>query len=467
MSPMFTQYTYQDYMNTAEADRPELIGRIIGQYKRSDEFTRAITAIQYFNAENEGVQNKVLFKARAFSTVNGATYKQDTIVGNRVYSNFLFRFITQQNQYLLGNGVTLQDGAKKSKLGIGFDKKLEQMGEKALLHGVCWGYWNNDHVEIIPAASDGLSGLVALLDERTGAPMVGIQFWQLNARRPQYVRLFEADGVTEYMRKDGKYTVTEEKRAYIETRTTDAAGTVSVEGDNYGVLPLVPFYANNEKRSEFTEAISSKIDLYDRIFSDFGDNLERANDVYWVLNNFGGTTKEIAKMIEQINELKVIANISDGVGNNSTAEPHAFEVPYNARKTALELLRKELYKDYMALEMDALTGGSLTNVAIEAAKTDLNLNCDRYEWQAFNFVQGILKLAGIESEQIRFKRQDITNRSEVVQDIAIMRGDIDIETALKLNPYIDQEQIEQIIENRAAEQLSGLPTVKMLETVVE
>lgn len=468
---MFTAYTYQDWESTPQSERTLLIERIISRYKQSDDFKRAQMATRYFNAENDAVNGKVMLKAQVYATDNGGSgLVQKEIVGNRIVSNFLFRFVTQQNQYLLGNGVTLDNGEEKKKLGLGFDKQLEQMGERALLHGVCWAYWNNDHVEVIPAVNGDGAGFVALLDERTGAPMLGVQFWQLTSRRPLHVRLFEADGVTEYVKSknDKKLIEAAPKRAYKVTSVIDGAGEEVIAAENYnGVLPIVPFFANGERRSEFTDAIKSKIDLFDRIASDFGDNLDRANDVYWVLNNFGGTMKEVQKMIAQINEIKAVVNVSDGMGSGSTAEPHAFEVPYAARKTALELLRRELYSDFMALNMDELTGGSLTNVAIETALTNLNLKCDRFEWQAFQFVQAILQLAGVQTEKIRFKRQSIVNKSETVQDIAAMREDIDLETALKLNPYIDQEEIEQIIANRAAEQLSGLPTVDELEKIAE
>ena len=468
---MFTAYTFQDWEATAENEKRVLIERIISRYKQSDDFKRAQMATRYFNAENDAVNGKVMLKPQVFTTDDGgSTLAQDGIIGNRVVSNFLFRFVTQQNQYLLGNGVTLSDGEEKKKLGLGFDKQLEQMGERALLHGVCWAYWNNDHMEVIPAVNGDGAGFVALLDERTGAPMLGVQFWQLTSKRPLHVRLFEADGVTEYVKgKDDKQLVeAAPKRAYKVTRIVDGAGEEVIATENYGgALPIVPFFANGERRSEFTDAIKSKIDLYDRITSDFGDNLDRANDVYWVLNNFGGTMKEAQRMIAQINEIRAICNVSDGMGNASTAEPYAFEVPYAARQTALELLRKELYSDYMALNMDELTGGSLTNVAIETAMTNLNLKCDRYEWQAFQFVQSLLQLAGVTTEEITFKRQSLSNKSEIVQDIAAMREDIDQETALKLNPYIMQDEIKQIIMNTAAQQLSGLPTVQELERYTE
>lgn len=146
--------------------------------------------------------------------------------------------------------------------------------------------------------------------------------------------------MTVFVRNRNAVTVKQEKRAYMLSVASDAAGEVNVRGYNYKALPVVPLYANNEKRSNLTTAIKTKIDLYDRILSDFGDNLDKANDVYWVLNNFGGNTAEALEMLKNINELRVVCNISDGTGNGSTATQAAFEVPYAARQTALELLRK-------------------------------------------------------------------------------------------------------------------------------
>ena len=430
-------------------------------------------ASDYFRSDNREVLGKTILRARTYTVKdeNGRTRTRsvtEDMVGNRIASNFFFRFVTQENQYLLGNGATIEaDGVDdaKERLGPGFDTMLQAAGEKALVQGVCWGFWNVDHVEIIPAARDALSGFVALVDEMTGLPMVGVQFWQVGADRPQYIRLFEVDGVTLYRVDNGDFAEVEPKRAYQVRVATDAAGARIAGTSNYGVLPVVPLYANDEHRSELSTAIKQKIDAYDRILSDFGDNLERANDIYWVLNNFGGSMDDIAIMLEQINRLKAIANFSDGT-MSSTAEPVSFEVPYAARQTALELLRKALYQDAMALDMDELTGGSLTNVAIQAATINLNLKCDRFEWQVFSFVQQLLRLAGVETEKISFTRQDVVNRSEIVADIATMRSDIDRRTALTLNPYIMPDKIDEIMANVDAEEVSGLPGMEELEEAV-
>ena len=444
---MFTDITWQDYL--ASSDQAGLLLEAIRRYKASPQFNRALEANCYFRGENSAVSRKTILRARKMEGRDASGRRRirtatEDVVGNRIASAFLYRFVTQQNQFLLSEGVSLPAECKTA-LGADFDHQLERLGEAALLHGCAWGFWNADHVEVIEAAKNAFTGFFPLLDEMTGEAMLGVQFWQIAPDRPMYVRVFEEDGVR-ILRQDGSgFSIAVDKEPYRRTHVEDALGAAIVEEAGYGRLPLIPLLANTEAASELTPAIKTKIDAYDAILSDFADNLERANDVYWVLNNFGGTMDEVAELLEQINRVKAVANLSDGSGSSATAEPRTIEVPYAARREALTLLERALYQDYMALDMDALTGGSLTNVAIRAAAANLNLKADRYEWQLRRFVQALLSLIGHPTEDIRFSRQTIANESEVVEDICRMRGDIDQRTALRLNPYIQEEEIEALV----------------------
>lgn len=446
---MFTDVTYQDWL--AAADRDRLLLTAIDRYKASRDFRGALEAGDYFRGCNSAVARKTILRARKIETRDNSGRKRirtgtEDVVGNRIGSGFLFRFITQQNQFLLANGCILRDSDTKARLGADFDHQLAALGERALIHGVSWGFWNVDHLEVLEAARDSRSGFFALMDEMTDEAMLGIQFWQITPDKPMYIRLFEMDGVAVFKVEKSLLIPMMSKRPYIVTMRSDALGDEVLSTGNYQRLPIIPLYANTERHSELTPAIKAKIDAYDNILSDFADNLDRANDVYWVLNNFGGTTDDIAQMLEEIQRIKAVANLSDGTGSSSTAEPHTIEVPYAARQTALDILERALYQDYMALNIDALTGGSLTNVAIRAATANLNLKADRYEWQVFRFVQQLLSLLGVTTEEIRFQRQCIANESEMVADIAAMRPDIDRRTALKLNPYIQPEEIDALLE---------------------
>lgn len=460
---MFTQYTYNDWLTAG--DRLDLLLRIITAYKASHDFRYGLLAQKYFRGANEEVLNKMLIQAKPYEVKDekgrvSHMSKEVHVRGAQLPTNFFRRAILQQNQYLLGNGVTLDKAPSKEKLGFGFDKALEAIGKHALVQGVCWGYWNNDHLEVFPAAVDDGSGFFALLDEMTGTPALGVQFWQIDEKRPMYVRLFEVDGVTVYIKEKDSANLTEHtaKRAYKQTVSVDAAGERLVDAQNYSELPVIPLFANDEKESELRPAIKEKIDAYDRIFSDFGDNLDRANDVYWVLNNFGGNIKDALEITQQIQQLKLILNQTDGTGSGSTAAPHTLEVPYQARQTALEILRKELYSDFMALDMDALTGGSLTNVAIKAAMVNLDLKANDYEWQCFRFVQDVLALNGIKTEDIQFKRQTLVNESEIIQNIYLAAADLSRRKRLELNPMISADEIDKIMTDADLEDVTGSDT---------
>ena len=446
---MFTDITWQDYLGAS--DKMALLLEAIRRYKASPAFHRALEANCYFRGENSAVARKTILRARKIEGRDASGRRRvrtgtEDVVGNRIASAFLFRFVTQQNQFLLSEGVSLPEDAKHA-LGADFDHQLERLGECALLHGCAWGFWNADHIEVIEAAKNAYSGFFPLLDEMTGEMMLGVQFWQIAPDRPMYVRIFDEEGVRILREDRTGLSLAGEKEPYCRILVEDALESAVITEEGYGRIPLIPLKANTEAASEFTPAIKAKIDAYDTILSDFADNLDRANDVYWVLNNFGGTMDEVAELLEQINRVKAVANISDGSGNGATAEPRTIEVPYAARREALDLLERALYQDYMALDMDALTGGSLTNVAIRAAAANLNLKADRYEWQVRQFVQSLLRLIGHPTEDIRFNRQTIANDSEVVQDIYAMRQDIDQRTALRLNPYIQEEEIEGLVTN--------------------
>lgn len=468
---MFCDFTYQDWLKEP-ADKRPMIEKVIAAHKGHRDTLKALEAQRYFDGDNTAINSKVMLKVNVREEVDdkGRTKRRPMkteVAGARIPSAFFRTAVMQENQYLLSNGVLLDEGIKE-RLGIGFDTALENIGEKALIQGVCYGFWNADHIEAIPMASDPLSGCAVLLDEIDGMPKVAIQYWQINPDRPKYIRVFEHDGITIYRQDDrAEMVVEQDKRNYVQTILSDGAGDTIIGGRNYDFLPIIPFYANNEKRSELSSSIKAKIDAYDRIISDFSDNLDRANDVYWALNNFGGSLNEALQTQQYINELKLVVNQNDGTGGGASAEPHTVDVPYAAREKALELLKKALYVDYMAVDMDAMTGGSLTNVAIKATMANLDMKASRYEWQAFAFVQSVLKLLGIETENIVFRRQTISNDVETVQAIYTMRSDIDIRTALELNPYINADDIDTILNAVEVENKTGLSSVEELKKYLD
>ena len=440
-------FTWQDYQSAE--NRYAALEAAISSYKNSAAFRHALEANAYFIGNNTAVARKTILKARKMETkdANGrrrTRCEMDDVAGNRIGSNFIYRFICQQNCYLLQNGCVVADEARK-QIGADFDRMLIALGEKALLHGTAWGFWNLDRLEVLSVAENRHSGFMPLLDECTGKLMGGAQFWQFSAQRPMYVRLFEPDGVTLLVCTRDGMKVQEKKRVYRMSMRSDYSGESLVADGNWNCLPIFALHANPSHQGILTAAIKSKIDAYDRILSDFADNLDRANDVYWVLNNFGGTSEDVIELLTEINRIKAVANLSDGMGGSSTAEPHTIEVPYAARQAALEVLERELYADAMAMNMRAIAGGTLTNVAIRAVYTDLDLKTTQYEWEIASFMKQLLTMLGCADTSVRFTRQRIVNEGELVEAISMMRDDIDRTAALRMNPLLEGDELERLL----------------------
>lgn len=273
--------------------------------------------------------------------------------------------------------------------------------------------------------------------------MGGIRFYRIAENKPMYIEVYEIDGITSYIANpEGGVELIEEKTPYKLKIKKDILNT-EVIGENWSTLPIIPLWGDETHKSSLTTSLKNKIDLYDIILSDFGNNLEDNNDIYWVLKNYQG--QDMSEFLADYKYFKTIKTDDDG-----GAEAKTIETPHEARQIALNILRQQIYEDAMALDMKTLTGGSLTNVAINSAKTDLDLKTDEFEWQCIEFIENILELyneyrsINLEDD-IKFIRRTITNDTEVIDNIYKMRSDIDQETALRLNPYIDDKEIPNII----------------------
>ena len=135
------------------------------------------------------------------------------------------------------------------------------------------------------------------------------------------------------------------------------------------------------------------------------------------------------------------------VDDDGDATPNTIEVPHEARRIALEILRKDIYDSAMALDTSVLSGGSLTNIAIKAAMTDLDLKTDEFENEALDYIENLLvlyrEMTGDKTEtEIKFIRRSIVNDTEIIDNIVKMRNDISLETALTLNPYVENVEDE-------------------------
>lgn len=436
--------TYQDLLalGDQEKERMDFAFSLVRDHVGTTEYKTAVDAVEYDRRRNTTIMNyrKLLYD------LSGKAIPDNYSANYKLPSGFFPRFVTQLNQYLLGNGITLDKPENKEKLGKGFDTKLQQIGRNALVQGVCFGFWNLDHIEVLK-----LTEFAPLYDEETGALMAGVRFWQLASDKPLHITLYEPDGYTEYTETKSERTVRREKTPYVRiVSSTPVDGEWIVGGMNYPSFPIIPLWGNPHHQSELI-GLRESIDCYDLIKSGFANDLDEATSVYWLITNAGGmNAKDVADFIRQLKTLHG-ASVDGDSGVDVTA--HTTQVPHEARKVYLEQLKADMYEDFQVVNVANLSAGAKTATEINAAYEPMNNKADQYEYCVLEFLEALFKLVGIDDEPV-FTRSRIVNQTEETQMVIMAAEYLDEETLLKKLPWLTQEEVDGIMSKKDADEIN-------------
>ena len=449
--------SYQDLIDVGanEAARMAFVFSAITEHKGTTPYIVALDAEQYYRGLNPRITKyeKIIYDMRGKAHVDKWT------PNHKIASNFFNFAITQENQYLLGNGATFTKDDTKDKLGKDFDTQLQDLGKKALVGGVAFGFFNLDHIDAF-----SLLEFVPLYDEENGALRAGIRFWQVDSDKPMRATLYEEDGYTDYIKALDKSAILHEKRPYkLKVRTSEADGEEIYDGENYPSFPIVPLWGNDKKQSELVGR-QGTLDAFDLLNSNLVNNLDEANYIYWVLTNCGGMDEmDDAKFIEQLKTSHVAHADGD---SGATAEAHTIEAPYQASETAIQTIQRRLYEDFMCLDVNSLSASSKTATEIRAAYQPLDSKCDMYEYCIISFVQKILELAGID-DTVTFTRSKIVNKSEEINMLLAAQAYLDDETLVEQVCTIlgIGDKVDEILRKRQREEQSRFEDETLAEGI--
>ena len=438
--------SYQDLIAASENEAAKMafVFAAITEHKGTEPYIIALDAEQYYKGLNPRITKyeKIIYDMRGDAHVDKWT------PNHKIASNFFNFAITQENQYLLGNGATFTKDDTKAKLGDDFDIRLQDLGKKALVGGVAFGFFNLDHIDTF-----SLLEFVPLYDEENGALRAGIRFWQVSPDKPMRATLYEEDGYTDYIRANDKSAMLHEKRPYkLKVRTSEADGEEIYDGENYPSFPIVPLWGNDKKQSELVGR-QGTIDALDLLNSNLINNLDEANYIYWVLTNCGGMDEmDDAKFIEQLKTSHVAHADGD---SGATAEAHTIEAPYQASESAIQTIQRRLYEDFMCLDVNSLSAANKTATEIKAAYQPLDSKCDMYEYCVIEFVQKILELAGID-DKVTFTRSKVVNKSDEINTLLAAQAYLDDETIVEQVCQIlgIADKTDEIIRKRRTEEQS-------------
>ena len=440
--------TFQDLESVGDSDRERMnfVRMAIRTHQGSEDYRTAKIADEYARHQNTTINQyrKLLY------TVSGQAVPDNWSANYKIASNFFHRLITQQNQFLLGNGASWENEATGDRLGKDFDFRLQEAGKKALICGVSFGFFNKDHLDVF-----SLLEFVPLYDEENGALMAGIRFWQIDGSKPLRATLYELDGYTDYMwniKKDGDGQILHQKRGYLETvrrAPVDTDDEAIYDYENYPSFPIVPLWANQNKQSELI-GIREQIDAYDLIKSGFANDLDDVSQIYWTVANAGGMDDiDLAQFVQRMKTVKA-ASVDDG----QQVEAHSINIPYDAREVLLDRIRRDLYRDFMGLDTETIASGAVTATQIMASYEPINSKADEYEYCIDEFIDKILGLIGIDDKPT-FTRSYIVNKTEETSTLiqAAEYLDKDYVTEKILNMYGDGDKTEDMLKKMSADEI--------------
>ena len=444
--------TYQDLQAVGEneKDRMDFVRQVINEFKTTDIYREADVAYQYAQRKNVTINQyqKLLY------TISGKAVPDNYSANWKMSSNFFPRFITQETQYLLGNGISWQNESTEESLGKNFDIELQKLGKNALIGGCSFGFWNLDHLE-----SFKVTEFAPMYDEENGALMAGVRWWQLASNKPLRATLYELDGYTEYVWRPGEDgEILKDKRSYImKYRSTEADGAEIYDYDNYPGFPIIPLWGNQNKQSELI-GIREQIDVYDLIKSGFANDLDDASQIYWTIQNAGGMDDiDLVKFLDRMKTVKA-AVVED---SGAKAEAHTMEVPYQSRETYLNMVSEDLYRDAMALDTKKIAGGAVTATQIRAAYEPLNSKTDEFEYCVHEFLDDVLAIAGIPEDKATFTRSMLINKSEEIDSVMKSATNLppDYVTRKIVTILGDGDMADELVEQMHADELMRMNLV--------
>lgn len=435
--------TYQDLQEAiTKGTLGGFLRSAVREHQGSKAYKDAVDGMAYYNKHNITIEKfqKFLFTLSGNKTPDiwSSDYRLKTLMFRRL--------VLQEVGYICANGVSMDE---KEKLGTDFDNKLQTAAKLALAQGVAFGYWNLDHLEVFSFAdTPGNPGFVPLLDEKTSELMAGIRYWFRETGNKTLFRatLYELDGVSEWAAEGSDdATMITAKRAYILKELRNDLGVVDVCDENYTRLPIATLYGNDTHESELV-GLRGSIDCYDFIKSGFANQIDDTSGIYWILKNTGAMDdKDLAQFVQRMKSVK--ATMVDG-SDGTAAEAHTLDVPVEARKTMLDILRRDLYEDAQMLDVSALSAAEKTATEISAAYQPQDNKCSDFEYFLIDFIRQICAVAGIENPEPAFTWNKVINQAEITSMVLSAAEYLDDETTLRHLPWLLPEEVPKILKRR-------------------
>lgn len=371
---------------------------------------------------------------------------------NRIPRNFHGLLVNQKAAYAFTTPPTFDVGNDTANkkiidvLGDDYRRYCTQLCKYAANTSIGWvHFWSGnsgefewspvDSEQVIPVWNQSLKKrLLAVLrcyselEEETGNLYMIYEYW--NDLECQTYRRLASDTLD----------ALEEYHIFDDPESGELTGSYT---HNLGVVPFIAFHNNDIGTNDLVN-IKPLIDVYDKVYSGFINDLDDVQELIFVLTNYGG--ENLQDFLTDLKKYKVIK--VDGDESGSGVNTLSIEIPIEARNSVLETTRKAIFEQGFGFDPRPETFGNQSGEALKFMYSLLEMKVGLMETEfqsAFNvLVRAICEFYHLSAGHIiqTWTRTRIKNDTEQASICKNSVGVVSKKTILKNHPLVEDADVE-------------------------
>ncbi|RMC55054.1 phage portal protein [Lactobacillus sp. ESL0261] len=381
---------------------------------------------------------------------------------NRISSNFHQLLVDQEAGYLATKPPTIDvDDDKlnqqiKNTLGDNFGLRLNELVVDAANAGIAWlHYWIDSDGQfryglvppdqVTPIYSTDLNRkLVGLRRSyRELEPDTAKTYWVHEYWDEQTVTAFKSndDQFSDLEAINDRFTI-------FDASTNEKMGTSSVNKHGLGRIPFIAFPKNKEQQPDLYH-YKGLIDVYDKIYNGYVNDLDDIQQVFLILKNLDG--QDLDDFRENLRRYKSIKIRSMGAGDDSGVDQLAIDIPTEARNSMLETTKTNIFVHAQGIDPTDFKTNNATGTAIKMLYSHLELKAAKTEayfrdalTELVRAIMNWLHVPDADSRPIEqtWTRTAIQNNVEKAQVVSQLANWTSKEAIAKANPIVEDWQQE-------------------------
>ena len=377
---------------------------------------------------------------------------------NRISSKFHGLLVNQKASYLFSAPPLFDiknESANKTiaeTLGDDYSKTCKDLCINAANAGMGWlHYWIDedgkfqyaavDTEQIIPIWTKSLKkkllGVLRVYQELSddGNNYDIYEYW--NKEECQAFRKLTSD--TEFSDLEEHYMFTS---FIVDDNSTEESNLFK---HDFGEVPFIPF-ANNNICSSDLDDVKPLIDVYDKVFSGFVNDLEDIQEIIFILTNYEG--ENLGEFLSQLKKYKTVKVENNGESDKSGLQTLSIDIPIEARKELLATTRRAIFEQGQGVDPQPDKFGDVSGVALKYLYSLLELKAGLAETEfrcGFgDLVRAVCKYLNVECKTIvqNWTRTAIQNDKELADICTASVGLLSEKTLVAHHPFVEDPELE-------------------------